>query len=295
MGRLNFFKIDHTVPTLVRWTTSAFGAGSIVFLNLNLKVNSIGFYQLSKLMNIPFMVIYKYIIQGKTTPIQSLCSLAVLLVGMALFTVNDVQFNVPGAIIALVAILSTTVYQSRQAAMQGEYSITGTQLNHIVAFPQFIICITAAFVFESHGPKSIFLHKFQTTEIFLILLTGAFAVFGNVIGFIMIGKTGPVTFQVIGHVKTILIFVFGLIMFPPTQKETQEQKVKKIVGLVVSMAGVIAYTFFELKIKEKERIENQLNTKKDIKKIEEEEPLVNDEVKFEKTEDSNPLPNEDVA
>lgn len=254
MGRLKFFKIDKTVPTIERWTTAAFGVGSIVFLNINLKVNSIGFYQLSKLCNIPMMVAYKLIVKHQTTPRESLISLAVLLVGMALFTVNDVQFSIPGAIVALVAVTSTTVFQSRQAYMQQEYKISGPQLNHLVAFPEFVIGITASFLLEAQGEKGLFNHKFQVpNEILLILLTGVFAVYGNIIGFIMIGKTGPVTFQVIGHTKTILIFVFGLIMFPPTKHETHQQKIKKIAGLIVSMIGVISYTFIELRIKAKER------------------------------------------
>jgi solute carrier family 35 protein E3 len=256
MTRMKLFTADTTVPTIVRWTTGAFGVGSIVFLNLNLKVNSIGFYQLSKLTNIPCMVVYKLLFKHKTTPIQSLVSLAILLVGIGLFTVNDVEFNIPGTIIAAIAILSTTVYQSRSAYMQTEYAITGPQLNEIVAFPQFVICFLAALGAETHGRRSILIHTFQAVEVGLILLTGLFAAYGNVIGFIMIGQTGPVTFQVIGHTKTILIFVFGLMLFPPKFAESPEQKTRKIIGLVVSMIGVMLYTFFELKIREQEKLES---------------------------------------
>jgi uncharacterized protein YacL len=84
-----------------------------------------------------------------------------------------------------------------------------------------------------------------------VILSGVFAVIGNVIGFSLIGKAGPVTFQVVGHVKTMLTFIFGLLMFPE-RSETTEQLRKKILGLVVSMAGVILYTVFEMQIKGKE-------------------------------------------
>lgn len=249
MGRLKYFYICNTVSTFEQWSTAAFGVASIVFLNINLKVNSIGFYQLSKLCNIPMMVLYKLVFKHQTTPSESLFSLAILLIGLCLFTVNDVEFNLTGCIIAIISVTSTTVFQSRQAYMQQEYQISGPQLNHLVAFPEFVIGLTAAAILETTGDKSIFLHTFQTKEILLILLTGVFAVYGNIIGFIMIGKTGPVTFQVIGHTKTILIFVFGLIMFPPTKYESPEQHVKKISGLVISMLGVIFYTYFEIKFK----------------------------------------------
>jgi solute carrier family 35 protein E3 len=250
MTKMNLFRADKSVPPFARWSTASFGVASIVFLNLNLKVNSIGFYQLSKLCNIPCMVVYKLIFKNQGTPIQSLLSLAVLLVGLALFTVNDVEFNIPVSVIAIIAVLSTTVWQSRSSYMQGEYGITGPQFNELIAFPQFVICFVAALLAETHGSKSILIHQFQTIEIGLILLTGLFAAYGNVIGFIMIGQTGPVTFQVIGHVKTILIFVFGLIMFPPKVAESPEQHRKKLTGLSISMIGVFLYTYFELRLKE---------------------------------------------
>jgi len=252
MVNFGFISADFSVPKMLRWTTGAFGVGSIVFLNLNLKVNSIGFYQLSKLSNIPMMVIYKFIFKGMKTPLESLLSLAVLLVGLALFTVNDVEFHYLGFAIAAVAITSTTVFQSRSAFMQGEYGITGPQLNHIVALPEFVLCSLAALAGEATGAKGIVNHVFQGPELGLVLLTGLLAVYGNIIGFIMLGKLGPVTFQVIGHVKTILVFVFGLMMFPPKVQESNAQKGKKIAGLIVSMIGVILYTFFELRIKARE-------------------------------------------
>jgi solute carrier family 35 protein E3 len=75
---------------------------------------------------------------------------------------------------------------------------------------------------------------------------------GNVIAFSLIGKAGPVTFQVVGHVKTMLIFIFGLLLFPE-KEESHSQFVKKITGLVVSMVGVILYTVFEIRAKEQEK------------------------------------------
>lgn len=288
MANMGYIKRPTNVPTLYKWTTGAFGVASIVFMNLNLKVNSIGFYQLSKLCNIPMMVLYKLVFKHKTTPTESLVSLGILLIGLCLFTVNDVEFTVIGSIVALTAVISTTVFQSRSAYTQTEYNITGPQINQMVALPEFVICFLCALCFETHGPKSILIHQFQSVEIGLILLTGLFAVYGNVIGFIMIGKTGPVTFQVIGHTKTILIFIFGLIMFPPKKYESHEQKVKKITGLVVSMVGVIMYTYFELKIRARENREKQ--QQKLIEKREEEESVFEnrgDDIVFKKAEASD--------
>jgi hypothetical protein len=56
--------------------------------------------------------------------------------------------------------------------------------------------------------KSILIHQFQTIESGLILLTGLFAVYGNVIGLIMIGQSDQVADR------------------------------KKLIGLIIPMIGV---------------------------------------------------------
>lgn len=245
---MNLFEVNYSVPTITRWSFGFFGVLAIVSMNFNLKLNSIGFYQLSKLCNIPCMVFYKYFFQHQTTPLNTCGSLVILLIGLCIFTVNDVQFNLIGSIIAAVAVISTSIYQTQTASLQKKYNVNGTQLQFLAVFPQFVICIIAAFAIETHGDASIQNHSFERIELVLIFLTGLFAVAGNVVAFSLIGKAGPVTFQVVGHVKTMLIFISGLIMFPE-QAESNEQFSKKVFGLFISMGGVILYTIFEIQNK----------------------------------------------
>lgn len=255
LGKLRFFEISSAVPTISAWYLGLFGVVSIVAMNFNLKLNSIGFYQLSKLCNIPCMVIYKYFFFNQKTPLNTLGSLGILLIGLCLFTVNDVQFNIIGSVVAALGVITTTVYQTQTQSYQKQYGISGTQLNYCIGVPQFTLGFLAASFIETHGTNNIFDHQYQTIEIVLILSTGLLALVGNVISFSLIGKAGPVTFQVVGHVKTMLIFIFGLIMFPATQ-ESSAQFRKKILGLCISMVGVCLYTVFELKNKEVDRIQN---------------------------------------
>ena len=250
MGHMKLFEFANQVTKLARWSMGFFGVVSIVAMNYNLKMNSIGFYQLSKLCTIPCMVLYKYFFQKQTTPINTLCLLGILLIGLCLFSVNDVQFNFLGSIVALVAVLTTTIYQTQTNVLQKIYNCTGVQLNHAVSFYRFIVAFVAALFIEISGEKNILNHKFQSVEVGLILFTGCLAVMGNSVGFSLIGRAGPVTFQVVGHVKTMSIFIFGLMLFPPVY-EPRDKKIKKIVGLIISMSGVILYTVFEILNKKK--------------------------------------------
>ena len=250
MGAMGLFQRTKNVPQVSAWSIAFWGVLSLVAMNFNLKVNSIGFYQISKLCNIPCMVIYKYFFLKQTTPFNTLGALAILLVGLSIFSVNDVQFSILGTIIAAVAVVSTTIYQTQTQTMQKQFGVSGVQLNHAIGIQRFVMGIIAAFAIEAHGNNNIFNHDFKQKEVLMILGTGFLALMGNVVGFSLIGKAGPITFQVVGHVKTMLIFIIGLILFPSKQ-ESHEQFVKKIIGLCISMFGVILYTIFEISNKKK--------------------------------------------
>lgn len=246
MCRFNFFPRAIKIPSLKKWFLAAVTVGGVVFMNLNLMLNSVGFYQLSKLCAIPCIVAYNYLFEGKETPLNVNISLLILLVGIGLFTINDIQFNVIGCIVAIIAVCFVAVSQTQTGTLQHEFDVSGPALQHATALQQFEIAIVCAFLLETSGSRSIFEHHFKLPkEINLIILTGFIAVSVNVCAFGLIGKTSAVTYQVAGHCKTILIFIFGLIMFPDS-RETKSMFYKKISGLVISMSGMFYYTYLKL-------------------------------------------------
>lgn len=289
MCRMGFFERARDMPQRPRWELGAATVGAVVLMNFNLKMNSVGFYQLSKLMCIPGIVIYNYLFENKTTPLNILGSLAILLVGISLFTVNDVQLNLPGTIVALAGVTFVATSQTKTGTVQKAYNINGPSAQHATAFHQFVIALVCAFLIETHGENNIFDHEFAPVEVVVILLTGVVSVSVNVCAFGLIGKTSAVTYQVVGHCKTILIFIFGLIMFPPNQYETTAQFAKKIIGLIIAMTGVIYYTYLQLKEKgqlpsqiskpESEDLKGLLHDRPDDEPIEiDGEPVVLDDV-----------------
>jgi solute carrier family 35 protein E3 len=238
-----------TFPQTARIAFAAVMVGGVIFMNFNLKMNSVGFYQLSKLLCIPSIVLYELVFHRRRTPFKTLVALAILLVGIALFTVNDVQVNFAGTIIACLAVVFVAVSQTKTGTIQNAYNITAPSAQHATAFSQFVIALSAALCIETTGSKSILTHHFQMLEVILIIVTGFVSVSVNVCGFGLIGKTSAVTYQVVGHCKTILIFVSGIILFPARQGETRAQFIKKIAGLVISMIGMILYTAIQLRTK----------------------------------------------
>ena len=73
----------------------------------------------------------------------------------------------------------------------------------------------------------------------LILLSCLLAVSANAHSFALIGRTSAVTFQVVGHGKTILILVFGYVFFPlPATWEF----IYNVIAVTVAVFGVVLYS-----------------------------------------------------
>jgi solute carrier family 35 protein E3 len=257
MISFKFLEASTNFPSIEGWKIAVFGFGGIVLMNWNLKVNSIGFYQLSKLCTIPYMVLYKLTVKKETTSLKICSSLLILLVGLALFTVNDIEVNLIGTVLAFFAVVSTAQAQIMISAVQKEFRIGSVQLNYEVMPKQFVICLASALCVETSGTRNVFQQDWGLRIVLGFLGTGLLAVAGNIVGYAIMGKLGPITWQVVGHVKTMLIFVIGLIMFP-TLEESPAQRTKKIAGLVIAMGGVVLYTLFEMKEKELEAKKSDL-------------------------------------
>ena len=255
MCRMGLFPRAEVVTTAARWQNAFFGVCGIVFMNFNLKMNSVGFYQLSKLCCIPVMVLVNYVFYNKKTPTRTIMTLFLIVIGIAMFSVNEVSFNIPGTIVAIIAVITTTASQLNTGIISNKFNTFGSALQHATALPMAFLGTAASLVIEINGKNSILYHSFETKEIILCLSTGVLALFSNICAFALIGKQSAITYQVVGHAKTIIIFVIGLTFLDSNEGETTSQTIKKIIGLSIGMLGTILYTVFEMQDKAKAKLE----------------------------------------
>lgn len=221
----------------------ALGAlGSVCFMNLNLAYNSVGFYQLSKLGCVPTVIAIEYMAFGKTVPWRVLVTLIPIVLGVGIATVSDVQVNFVGSCMAVAAVVCTSLAQIFTSKFQKELNCNALQL----------LCHTAPLiaggmllmtpVFDSVSQLRVFP---MTAEVLAhIILTCFFALGVNISNYLVLGKTSPLTYQVLGHAKTILILTLGFVVFnvQPTQRS--------FVGILVALGGVVAYTETKRRITE---------------------------------------------
>lgn len=228
------------LPFLDNLLTAMCGVASIGFMNFNLRYNSVGFYQMTKLLCIPLMVLIQTQIYGKIFSNKIKFSLFLVCVGVGIAVVTDFEVNLLGCVYGLIAVLSTTQFQIWQGSKKEQYRVTPLQITHSVSFPLAVLAIFAAFCFETNEKNSVLLHEFSGfTEVFLILLSCALAISVNMCSFTLIAISSSVTYQVIGHFKTALVLLGGLVLF--RFEGSTERMLNNLSGVVIAMAGVILY------------------------------------------------------
>ncbi|KAL5709945.1 UDP-xylose transporter 1 [Ranunculus cassubicifolius] len=212
---------------------------SIGLLNLSLGFNSIGFYQMTKLAIIPFTVVLETVFLKKQFSQKIKLSLLVLLVGVGIASITDLQLNLVGSVLSLLAIATTCVGQILTNTIQKRLNVSSTQLlYHSAPFQAAILFVSGPVVDQCLTNQYVFAYKYSPLVVAFILLSCVISVSVNFSTFLVIGKTSPVTYQVLGHLKTCLVLAFGytLLHDPFTHRN--------IFGILVAILGMALYSYF---------------------------------------------------
>ncbi|KAG8387661.1 hypothetical protein BUALT_Bualt02G0044600 [Buddleja alternifolia] len=236
--RLNFFE-SKPIEMKTVFLFGILNGISIGLLNLSLGFNSIGFYQMTKLAIIPFTVLLETLFLGKQFSQKIKFSLSILLLGVGIASVTDLQLNFVGTILSLLAIVTTCVGQILTNTIQKRLNVSSTQLLYQSApYQAAILFLTGPFVDQCLTKRNVFAYKYSPIILGFILLSCLIAVFVNFSTFLVIGKTSPVTYQVLGHLKTCLVLGFGytLLHDPFTSRN--------IIGILIAIVGMGLYSYF---------------------------------------------------
>ncbi len=208
--------------------------GSIVFMNLNLAHNSVGFYQLSKLMCIPVIIVAEYWGYGKFPSSATIAAVAAIAMGVAAVGATDVSVDLAGLALAAVAVLTTSIGQILCSHYQKELECDPMQLLYSTCPIVTLGLIGMVPVFhDTEALKSAPLSPQLVTHIILSCIC---ALGINVTNYMVLGKTSALTYQVLGHFKTVLILFIGTIVFQ-TPYNT-----RLLAGTIMALTGVVGYT-----------------------------------------------------
>jgi len=219
---------------------SVLNGASIGFLNLSLGYNSVGFYQMTKLAIIPCTVCLQITFYAKKFSPAVKASLGVLLAGVGVATVTDLQLNTVGSILSLCAVVTTCVAQIWTNTMQKRYNISSTPLLYLSAPYQALTLLVI-------GPpldmmltgSSVFEFEYTPTVTAFIILSCCIAILVNFSTFLVIGKCDAVTYQVLGHLKTMLVLGFGFVVLQNPMSG------RNLFGILIALIGMVAYAHNE--------------------------------------------------
>ncbi|GAA0181688.1 secondary carrier transporter [Lithospermum erythrorhizon] len=212
---------------------------SIGLLNLSLGFNSVGFYQMTKLAIIPCTVLLETLFLSKTFSRSIKFCLTILLIGVGIATVTDLQLNALGSVLSLLAVLTTCVAQIMTNTIQKKFKISSTQLLYQSCLYQAMtLFIIGPFLDRQLTGQSVFSFNYTTRVTVFIILSCLISVSVNFSTFLVIGKTSPVTYQVLGHLKTCLVLTFGYVLLHDPFSW------RNIMGILVALVGMVSYSYY---------------------------------------------------
>jgi len=216
--------------------------GFVVFTNLSLQYNSVGFYQIMKVMTTPTLVFIQSHFYGETFDSNIKLSLIPICIGVSIVSATDVQLNAIGFFYSVLGVLVTSYYQIWVGTKQKELKVNAMQLLYYQAPISAVMLIPVIPIFDNifSGDKPLIDYEMGLTAFIFITLSGVLAFLVNLSIFLVIGRTSPVTYNVVGHFKLCIIIVSGFILF------SYPIDGRNIFGILVTLAGVISYTHFKL-------------------------------------------------
>ncbi|KAB5512911.1 hypothetical protein DKX38_029939 [Salix brachista] len=270
---------------------------SIGLLNLSLGFNSVGFYQMTKLAIIPCTVLLETLFFRKQFSRSIQLSLTILLMGVGIATVTDLQLNVLGSVLSLLAVLTTCVAQIVSLAevpsevclllflfifffvkiltsafqmtntIQKKFKVSSTQLLYqSCPYQALTLFIVGPFLDGLLTNKNVFAFKYTPLVLFFIVLSCLISVSVNFSTFLVIGKTSPVTYQVLGHLKTCLVLAFGYVLL------RDPFSWRNILGILIAVAGMVLYSY--CCVLENQQKQNEAPVKLPEDKESETDPLI---------------------
>ncbi|KAH0565374.1 hypothetical protein GP486_001239 [Trichoglossum hirsutum] len=210
----------------------SFFAAFLILSNLSLTSNSVGFYQLAKIMTTPCVVLFNFLLFRKTITLEAGLSLVSLCFGVGLTNHNAAGSNPTGAMFAVAAFTTTAMYQIWISKKIKDFAVTSPQL----LMNQAPISVFLLALFVPAFDTIVDLRTIPPHRLIALFSSGLVASLLNLSQFLIIGRTSPLTFNVTSHIKTIIILTLGWIA------DGRILSVQDLTGIVFAMGGAVAYS-----------------------------------------------------
>ena len=215
-------------------------ASGVLLSQMSLMRNSVGAYQLAKLLQVPIVATIEYFWLSKTLSLNRITLLAAMILSVGLATIGNLDMNVLGTCFAISAVSATSIESVLYGHIHKAYRLTTLQVLDVTLIFSFTYMLIVTVIFE-YGAGAFIMQSivivepqaefaFQKFRSVVASQINIFANFG-VTGYELLaissflafcinwssvsinGTFGPVTYAVLSLFKTVSIVVMGAVFF----------------------------------------------------------------------------------
>ena len=229
---LNFFE-RKSVPFLGVIPLSIAFCGFIVFNNMSLQYNTIGIYQITKVLTTPAIVLIHMVFYKRYLKLSESVALFFVCAGVIIATEANLELNTAGITSGLLGVISSSVYQIWIETKQADFHCSPAQLLYYQAPISFILLLPV--VYYTEPLHEILAFKFTYASTVAIFGSAILAFLVNLSAYAVIGATSPLTYNMVGHSKLVVIILSSYLLFG------ERQSLLGISGIFAAIVGIVTY------------------------------------------------------
>lgn len=237
------FFVPKKIPAMKLIPIALGFVGYVVLCNVSLQINSVGFYQIMKIAIAPTVVVMEFFMFNKLPSRLMLMAVLLVCAGITGATVTDKVAinNMYGLLVGMAATLVTALYQIWAGSKQKELQANSSQLLH--GYTPHAIWLLGILVptFENVGwqtrsPDSLLGFSYTWEACGAIVVSAILGILVSLTTFLVIGTTSSLTYNIVGHLKTVIILTGGVFLFGDGMPR------ERLLGVCVAMMGIGWYT-----------------------------------------------------
>lgn len=201
-------------------------------------INTVGVYQIAKLCIVPYTGIVEYLLMGRTINPKGIAFICVMLFGVGIISVSDIEMTLFGSFWAFLSIFASGSQQIMVSWLQQRHSIKSAQLLSQVAPAQALsLMIIGPSLDRALMNDWVYDYSFTIMSLTFFVASCSFAILVNYSQFLCLGRFSATTYQVMAHLKTILVLVIGMTLFDG------QLTIKLAMGMCLALTGIFGYGY----------------------------------------------------
>lgn len=146
-----------------------------------------------------------------------------------------------GWLVGAGAVTATAAYQIWAGTKQTELSASSFQLLHqycpvAAGFLAILVPVMEPLGLSSRQPDTLLGYPYSWSSLLAIAISSLLGIVVSLSTFLVIGATSSLTYNVVGHVKTVIILMGGVVLFG------DRMPLDKLLGISLAMLGIIWYS-----------------------------------------------------